>query len=350
MTESYLVPDYYPAFACKGGACRTNCCLGWRVTISLQDYFRLLGIECSSELRRKLDVALHVLPDATPDRYAEISPNWFDRCPLLDDAGLCMLQAECGEEALSLTCRYHPRGIRRAVIATCCCSASCEAVIEAFMHRSAPIRLIDCPLSFEVPLPPLDTDEQRRAEAKKALVEAVACLQDRRASFRRRLCRLVTGEEGAPATVDPQAAWTALDDLCQRLFSTHDATAALCKTAAHRFAGGLTAWQDAAQLLDTCWPELDMLCEHLMVNHLVFIGYPADEALSREELVRAVCAAWLALRYVLAGTAFHGMDETSLIDACTACFRVIEHSRFDQNAVHLLHRITNAQLCGMLML
>ena len=38
-----LVPDYYPSFVCKAGACRTPCCEGWPVTMSMGDYFRLLG-------------------------------------------------------------------------------------------------------------------------------------------------------------------------------------------------------------------------------------------------------------------------------------------------------------------
>ena len=53
----YLVPDYYQAFRCKTGQCRTPCCDGWPVTFSMPDYFKLLSVECSPELKRQLDSA-----------------------------------------------------------------------------------------------------------------------------------------------------------------------------------------------------------------------------------------------------------------------------------------------------
>ena len=47
--HEYLIPDYYPEFACKMGACRMACCDGWPVTFSLDDYYRLMGAECSGD-------------------------------------------------------------------------------------------------------------------------------------------------------------------------------------------------------------------------------------------------------------------------------------------------------------
>jgi predicted permease len=44
MTEPHLVPDYYPAFSCKMGACRHACCEGWPISVSMKDYFTLLGL------------------------------------------------------------------------------------------------------------------------------------------------------------------------------------------------------------------------------------------------------------------------------------------------------------------
>ncbi len=42
-THDFLVPDYFPRFACKMGECRAACCRGWPVSISMENYFRLLG-------------------------------------------------------------------------------------------------------------------------------------------------------------------------------------------------------------------------------------------------------------------------------------------------------------------
>ena len=37
-THDYLVPDYYPYFACKMGKCRAACCEGWPISFTLEDY------------------------------------------------------------------------------------------------------------------------------------------------------------------------------------------------------------------------------------------------------------------------------------------------------------------------
>ena len=55
MEEPYLVPDYFPAFSCKMGACRRPCCEGWPISVSMKDYFHLMGADCSPDLRRRLD-------------------------------------------------------------------------------------------------------------------------------------------------------------------------------------------------------------------------------------------------------------------------------------------------------
>ena len=151
-TRDFLVPDNYADFHCKCGQCRHTCCDGWAVTFPREDYFRLLSVPCSPELRRKLDTSLHLADDPTPERYAELLPNWEGHCPLQRADGLCALQAECGEEAISSTCRYYPRGIRTMDDDECSCSASCERVVEMLLHRLPPMTFRRMRLSFAMPL------------------------------------------------------------------------------------------------------------------------------------------------------------------------------------------------------
>ena len=112
MEEPYLVPDYFPAFSCKMGACRRPCCEGWPISVSMKDYFRLLSVDCSPELRRKLDCGLHLAPRPTEDAYAQILPRYDGVCPLHLPDGRCSLHAECGPESLAAVCRLYPRGVR----------------------------------------------------------------------------------------------------------------------------------------------------------------------------------------------------------------------------------------------
>ena len=46
--REYLIPDYFSDFKCKMGACRAACCEGWAVSVSMTDYFKLLGLETSA--------------------------------------------------------------------------------------------------------------------------------------------------------------------------------------------------------------------------------------------------------------------------------------------------------------
>ena len=132
--QTYLVPDYFPAFRCKMGACRRACCEGWPVTITMTDYFRLLGADCSPDLRRRIDCALHLAPHPSPEGYAQITPRYDGQCPLRHEDGRCALHAELGEESLALVCRLYPRGIRQGEALECSCANSCEAVPEMLLN------------------------------------------------------------------------------------------------------------------------------------------------------------------------------------------------------------------------
>ena len=43
----WLKADYYDGFACKCGQCRNSCCEGWEIAVGMQDYFRLIGLDCA---------------------------------------------------------------------------------------------------------------------------------------------------------------------------------------------------------------------------------------------------------------------------------------------------------------
>lgn len=83
-THCFLVPDYFPRFACKVGSCRAACCQGWPVSVSMQNYFRLLGLDCRPELRRQLDCGLRPVDRPDADEYARFTPRYDGDCPHAD--------------------------------------------------------------------------------------------------------------------------------------------------------------------------------------------------------------------------------------------------------------------------
>ena len=99
MKTTYLVPDYVPEFACKMGACRCPCCEGWPISMSTEDYFRLLGVSCGPAMRERLDNAVRVALHPTPEAYARIAPTWTGDCPLHLPDGRCSVHAMLGPNA-----------------------------------------------------------------------------------------------------------------------------------------------------------------------------------------------------------------------------------------------------------
>ena len=89
-------PVYFDAFSCIASACPDSCCKEWEVNIDEDTAQRYLQRE---ELGRHM--------------YQEDGVWYFrntqGRCPMWRADGLCCIQADCGHDALSHTCRQFPR-------------------------------------------------------------------------------------------------------------------------------------------------------------------------------------------------------------------------------------------------
>ena len=108
QTNDFLIPDYFPDFHCKMGDCRAACCQGWPISISMENYFSLLGMDCPPDLRSRLDVGLRMVEHPTKDEYARFNPRWDGNCPMRMEDGRCSLHAEIGEDSLPEVCRLYP--------------------------------------------------------------------------------------------------------------------------------------------------------------------------------------------------------------------------------------------------
>ncbi|MBO5273627.1 MAG: flagellin lysine-N-methylase [Clostridia bacterium] len=191
--QPYFMPDYFSSFSCKMGDCRHACCVGWPITISMTNYFTLLGIDCSESLRRRLDCALHLTGRPSEFEYAQFSPRWDGDCPLRMEDGRCGIQAELGEEPLPDVCRLYPRGIRMKEGGgyEISCANSCEATLELFLHRTEKLTFREAPLS--IVLPPLAPPTERFATEGRGLalrMRYIEVMQDRRYMPVDRLTRL----------------------------------------------------------------------------------------------------------------------------------------------------------------
>ena len=121
-------PKYYSKFKCIAHKCRHSCCVGWEIDVdeaALERYARLDG-ENGRAIRESIEYF------ETPHFKLENG----DRCPHLDQRGLCKIILGVGEEYLCDICREHPRFYNY----TCrgkeaglgmCCEEACRIILAS---------------------------------------------------------------------------------------------------------------------------------------------------------------------------------------------------------------------------
>ena len=356
--QTFTVPDYYPGFVCKAGKCRRNCCFGWHITVSMNDYFRLVGLDCSPDLRSRLDRALHILHDATPERYAEFSRTYTGECPLIRPDGLCALQRECGEDALSSVCRYYPRSPRTLHGSECSLSVTCEGVCETLFAKKDKMRFVKRELEFKYDLPPARDDLVTRFyERTRKLFTDI--LQDRDHTVSERLCaceeaaylldtafssgdeRLIADAINECAMIAPRRSpdipdergFAAAKSMLKRLTERYPIEKYEKNTA-------VTEYSDYAEMiteLEKKFPDHALMAEQVLVNHVFYESFPfADHPRAKVYQAFASLAALNAVWKVAAVCSCArsgGADE--LVELTCDVFRMSENSNFNTLALAL---------------
>ena len=94
-------PAYYLRFACIADRCRHSCCVGWEIDVDADTMkkYEALSDGYGKEIIGSIDA------DGEP--HFRLVAN--DRCPHLDDRGLCRIITAYGDEYLCDICREHPR-------------------------------------------------------------------------------------------------------------------------------------------------------------------------------------------------------------------------------------------------
>ena len=131
----HLQPDFYDRFRCRAAACRHSCCKGWEIDIdeNTLDLYRSL----SGSWKEKMDAAV------VCDEYgAHFRLTEEERCPFLQQDGLCELIRAFGEEALCDICALHPRFYELAgPYELTGLGLSCEAVCDLLLSEEGELML-----------------------------------------------------------------------------------------------------------------------------------------------------------------------------------------------------------------
>ena len=299
--------DYYDKFKCKCGDCRSVCCGGWGITVSDEEYFRLIGLDCPAELRYILDCALAVVDDPCPERYAMMKPSYTGKCRLINEEGLCSLQIACGEEVLPAVCRMYPRSLTENHAG---CSASCERVVEMLMRVE--------PLSFSEPLP-------------EPMAGYVKALQNREKPLRERTAELL------PGVFDHGYTYF--------YFGLLSMYTAIMAEASERFAdtvykdfyeygkdkdGEERLYKDIAAF-DNRFPEAERWFENLIINRMLITDFPGDDI--KTALCGMVCE-YALVRFESAACE----TKEQFVDKIAALYRFIGHTNFNKNSRAAIER------------
>ena len=123
-----LAPKYYLDFSCIADKCKHSCCIGWEIDVdeqTMNKYSSMKG-EYSENIRNSIEMG-----DAPHFKLAE-----NDRCPHLNEKGLCKIILNCGENCLCEICREHPRfynftNAGKEVGLGMSCEAACNLILSS---------------------------------------------------------------------------------------------------------------------------------------------------------------------------------------------------------------------------
>ena len=334
---TFFSPEYYEKFQCKGGACRRSCCGGWPIAVSMEEYFRLIGMDCSPALRRRMDCAFHFSESGDEACYAKIYPNFIGDCPMHREDGLCALHGECGEDALPDVCRLFPRVVLCFGHPIRLCSSACEHTVELLTESDEPLRFVENSGSDAL-LKHVRTVEHT-PEREAIFRFCLGTMADRSLSLFARIHRIAAHLLGGKSSAAEQSDEEVF--AIQRALATHYAehsasVGELCRqsldavTSPEEFCTGLTR-------LEERFPSLWIWLEKVFSNYMVQECFPftaRERELPHEgEALSILCAFCL---YLLVG--YQPKDREEWIDCVAAIFRLVGHTAFDHNALVIARR------------
>ena len=121
-------PKYYNDFRCVADKCEHSCCIGWEIDIDKE----------TLEKYKKLKNAYGAV--ITSSISIEDTPHFKlcegDRCPHLDENGLCKIILGVGEDYLCDICREHPRFYNYTSVAEVGIGMSCTEAARIILSSS----------------------------------------------------------------------------------------------------------------------------------------------------------------------------------------------------------------------
>jgi len=121
-------PHYYTQFACTADKCQHSCCIGWEIDIDNDtlEYYKTIEGPIGERLKNNI---------ASDNETAHFVLGKDERCPFLNENGLCDIISQLGEGALCQICDDHPRfrnfySDRTEIGVGMCCEAAAQLILS----------------------------------------------------------------------------------------------------------------------------------------------------------------------------------------------------------------------------
>ena len=196
-------PKYYKDFKCIADKCEHSCCIGWEIDVdgeALKKYEGLSG-RYGDAIRGSISY------DGEP--HFKLCDG--DRCPHLNDEGLCKIIIALGEDCLCSICREHPRFYNFTEVAEVGIGMSCPEAARVIL--SSPHYYISEDVG-SFPADESEPDFDGRAERSRIY----GILRDGSMHYAARLERIAS-EYGV--TTDEDALWLKKIDSLEYLDEEH---------------------------------------------------------------------------------------------------------------------------------
>ncbi len=95
-----VFPNYYEKFECIKGLCKHSCCIGWEIDIDEETMVLYNSLEGGFAEKIRKNIA------GEPTHFVL---KEGERCPFLNQSGLCDIICELGDGAICDICYLHPR-------------------------------------------------------------------------------------------------------------------------------------------------------------------------------------------------------------------------------------------------
>lgn len=121
-------PHYYTQFACTADKCQHSCCIGWEIDIDNDtlEYYKTIEGPIGERLKNNI---------ASDNETAHFILGRDERCPFLNENGLCDIISQLGDGALCQICDDHPRfrnfySDRTEIGVGMCCEAAVQLILS----------------------------------------------------------------------------------------------------------------------------------------------------------------------------------------------------------------------------